>query len=188
MKRTELIEYGIIVIGLIFCYQTLIAVISVLFNLLFSFQSNFAPGFVETILPSLLYILIYFFSFYFVVRYKKPLAKYINGPTDETVNISLGKKSILQIVIIAICLFAIVSTIPEILIHLFKTFKRSVESYDRFADNFNNEQDVYDFWTNILSLVLTLVLLKFSGNVAGYFSKETEGISTINQKPTEETN
>jgi hypothetical protein len=188
MKRTELIEYGVIIVGLILGYQTITAILGIVVNVLISFNADFTGGIGAAILTYFLYISTYSLSFFLVIKFRKKIAKLINGPADETVNLNLNKKSILHITIIAIGITTIVSVIPEILMYLFRSFKNSVESYDDFADNFGDKENQLEFWGDIILLAITIILLRFSSNIAGYFAKETDTITTTNQKPNEETN
>jgi hypothetical protein len=183
MRRLEVIEYGVIIVGLILFYDMLISVISILINILFIIEMGSESNFLEFFLPGILYCLIYAAAFILVIRQRKRIAKFINGEADDTIDLKLNKKSIIQIVIIVICLTGAISTVPKIVIYLFDSFKSSIESYDRYSDKVPD--NAMEFWTTVTKLTITVVLLIFSRNISGYFDNNSDTIEISNISPKE---
>jgi hypothetical protein len=91
MKRTQLIEFGIITIGLIFGYKAFDSFFSTLIQVFFMF-GGIGTDDLGALLPTLLIFVAYTVCFIILIRKSRQIAIYLNGlSADENVPFKIGK-------------------------------------------------------------------------------------------------
>ncbi|MBL7724627.1 MAG: hypothetical protein JNK27_10785 [Chitinophagaceae bacterium] len=171
MKRSQLVEYGIIVIALIAGYKFFESVFSLVVQLVYDFQRDREIG--SFAIPYLLMVILYFASFILLIRRSRQIAVYLARDQDnETVPLKMNKKSLLQVILIAICVLTILSNITTIILYLFDTFKHEVS---KRSDPFGpNEIEKLGFKTAAIQTIIALVILYFSKDISHWFIKKND--------------
>ena len=126
MKRVQLIEWGIVTIGLIFGYKFFEGIFTALVQIFYSLQ-GMQEDILVVLLPTVFMITIYAVCFVLLIKRSGQLATYLQGNSgNETIPIKIGKKALLQVILICICLVTILTQIPEIILYLFESFKDEI--------------------------------------------------------------
>ena len=173
MKRVHLIEWGIITIALIFGYKFFEGIFTALVQIFYSLQGMGGDIF-EVLLPTVFMIVIYAVCFVLLIKRSGQLATYLHGQGgEETIAIRIGKKALLQVILIGICLVTIITTIPGIILYLFESFKEGIGKRNmdgNTADPFGWHQ----FKLSAIQLLIALVIIFFSRELAGWFIRNKE--------------
>ena len=178
MKRIQLIEWGIVTIGLIFGYKFFTSVFTAVVQLFFRFQGG-ENNFEKILLNTILLTAIYAVSFVILIRKSRQIAVYISGMSaNESVPIKIGKHSLLQIVLISICLAAILSDIPQVLIYLFEAFKGETGRNDIPVYEYNKVTG-FAFKVAAIQTIAASVVLYFSKDISGWFIRKNEADELI---------
>lgn len=171
MKRSQLVEYGIIVIALIAGYKFFESIFSLTVQLAYDFQVGEDVS--SFLIPYLLMVIIYFASFALLIRRSRQIAVYlVRDQENETVLLKINKKSLLQVILIAICVLTILSNITTIILYLFDAFKHEVS---KISDPFGpNEIKKLGFKTAAIQTIIALVILYFSKDISQWFIKKND--------------
>ena len=176
MKKIQLIEWGIIAIALIFGFKFFESVFSSLVFIAYEWQDGYGEA-NRTIIFTLVPTIVYAVGFIVLIRQSRAIAIYLAGlagnASNENIPLKLGKRSLLHVILIAICMASILSNIPSILIYLFETFKnevgrRSLPVYDR------TKVTEFAFKTAAVQVVASFVVLYFSHNISSWFIRKNE--------------
>jgi hypothetical protein len=184
MKRSQLIQIAIIAVALLFGYKAIESITVTLITLLYEFgdRGGFGNSF---ILQYLVLTAIYFLVFFLSIRYNRQIAAYIdkgqaNTPVDsEKVNIVLEQRSVLFIVIIAICLAHLLEEIPVLIVSIYKSFKREAGSIP-----FGSETDI-SFKNTAVKFVFTLIILLCARPISDWFNKQLATEKPVIETPNE---
>jgi hypothetical protein len=115
MKRIQLIEYGIVVIGIIFAFKFFESVFSGLIQLFYYFQAG--GGAISVLLPTVIMIAVYGISFITIIRRSHQIALYLSGKdSKEDLHLKIGKRPLLRVILIGICVAAILSNLAEVIL------------------------------------------------------------------------
>lgn len=173
MKKVLLIEWGIITIALIFGYKFFESIFTALVQIFYTLQ-GMPGGFFEMLLPTVFLIIIYAVSFTLLIKRSRQLAIYLNGnKEDETIPIKVGKKALLQVILVSICLGTIISNIPQIILYLFDSFKDQVSSHN--ADTLTIESSAWHkFKLSLIQIIVAFVLIFFSKEISNWFIRKNE--------------
>jgi hypothetical protein len=148
MKKLQLVELGIISIVLIIGYNMITTLFSIITSLLFSLDNITGKEIFFVFLPSILYFAFYTITFFILGRNVTRIAKFFCRHSDDLLVFNLNKAAVLHVIIIAICLYSFLRTIPDILeyfINRFIVYKD--ENYDVVDLNrWNKDQTA--FWSS----------------------------------------
>ena len=170
MKRVQLIEWGIIVVGLIFGYKFFESIFVLLSQLILGYDSDMLTG--KFFVRMLLITAIYAISFVAIIRNSHQIASFVNGgAVNNSLPIKIGRRSALQIVLIAICVVQILSGLADILIYLYDSFKPSNRSLGRW-DSDPVSKTV--FQAEAVKVVVALVVVAFSKDLSNLFFRKNE--------------
>lgn len=173
MKKIQLIEWGIITIGLIFGYKFFEGVFTALVQIFYGFQVRGGDIFVA-LLPTILLLAVYAACFIWLIRKSSQLAHYLSGGNvEEDGAFKIGKRSLLQVVLISICLATILSNIADILLYLFETFKREAGRRNFLEEN-TNTVNKYAFKIAAVRTIVSVVVLFFYKEITNWFIRKNE--------------
>lgn len=173
MKRVQFIEWGIITIALIFGYKFFEGFITALVQIFYSVQVM--PGDIfEVLLPTIFIIVIYAVCFVLLIRRSGQLATYLNNKGgNETIPMKIGKKALLQVILISICLVTIITHIPEILLYLFESFKNKIGRHLPGDSNMNPD-GWHSFKLAAIKVIVALVVIIFSKNICDLLIRKND--------------
>lgn len=173
MKRIQLIEWGIITIALIFGYKFFESIFSALVQIFYSFQ-GVNEDILEILIPSILMIVAYAVCFILLIKKSGQLASYLQGiDNNEVISVKIGKKSLLQVILIAICITTVLSNIPGMLLYLFDSFREKVGP---------NNRDIvttgpfrwHQFKLGAIQIIVATVVIFFSKDITNWFLRKKE--------------
>lgn len=173
MKRTQLIQYGIVVIGLIFGYKFFESIFSAIIPLLFTFDGRYG-GDLEFLGPTIFVIILYGAAFVLLIRNSSQIATMLNkNAENETIEIKIGKKALLHIILLSMCLLTIILSIPDIVIYLFTAFKNDIgrRRMDTIPEEIIRKPA---FYIAALKAIIAGVALAYSKEISGWFIRRTE--------------
>jgi hypothetical protein len=168
MKRIQLIEWGIVTVGLICGYKLLEGLFAVLLRILY----DVAPGMGSDLIRMVIYYLAYAISFILLIRKSAPIAQWLNGPlANDTISIKINKRSLLQVILMSICAITFISNIATIAVYLFEQFKNEAGRFREPVDTFANN---YRFKIAALQSIVAFVILYFSKDISGWFIRKND--------------
>lgn len=172
MKRTALIEWGLITVALIFGFKFLTSFLSIFVQAIFSYSSTDTEVVVKILLVSILYLA----AFMILIRQSQKIAEFINGPAhaDDILPLSIGKRALLHVIIIAVCIVSITSNIATIIYSIFDLFKKEVRSNGLL--DIMNEADTsrYSLILAVIETVTAIIILAFSKKIADALIRKDE--------------
>lgn len=173
MKRVQLVEFGIIIVGLIFGYKFFEGIFSVLMQIIYSFE--FGRGdIVSTLAPTVLITVGYAVCFMLLIKRSGQLANYLcNDDAGGSLRIKIGKSSLLQVVLMGICLVTILSNIAEILVALYETFKHEA-GRQNFREVYTSPFSTYSFKIAAVNIIVAIVVLYFAKDISAWFLRKNE--------------
>lgn len=174
MKKVQLIEWGIITMGLIFGYKFVETIFSAIVQVFYSFQENYGD-ISAGIVPILVMAIIYAICFVGLIRKSSQIAFYIHGNSSnqENVPIKIGKKALLHVILICICIATIVPNLADILLYLFESFKQEAGKRD-FSEFGNGKVSNYTFKLAATQTIIAVVILYFSKDISSWFIRKNE--------------
>ncbi|MBC7947096.1 MAG: hypothetical protein H7Y42_04395 [Chitinophagaceae bacterium] len=174
MKRVQLIEWGIIVIGLIFGYKFVESILSLFIQIVYGWGY---PDIAADILRVLLISAVYGIALFILLRNSHRLAAYFSQPSgDEHVAIKIGKRSLLQVILIALCLFIILTTVSDLIFYIFDAFRNEVRPRGilDIADGYNPSADKYSFVINFIKILLAIIVIYSSKRISDWLIRRDE--------------
>jgi hypothetical protein len=166
MKRTQLIEYGLVIIGIIIGYKFLEGLIFLVTQL---FER---PGpYSKSLINYLLFSVVYLFAFILLLRNSRRIARWLNGSAEnDTLPLKVSKESLLQVALIAICILTVLSHIAEILLYIFQSFKKEVQG------NRGSDSDISEFRFKMAAIQsgFAIIILCFSQQVSSWFIRKDD--------------
>jgi len=182
MKKLQLVELGVISVVLIIGYNMITTLFSIITTLLFGFGTAIGENILFILLPSILFFAFYTITFFILGRNVTRIAKFFCRQGDDMLAFNLNKAAVLHVIIIAICLYSFLQTIPDILEYLINRFiVYKDENYDVVDLNrWNKDQTA--FWSSLTGFILALVLLLVSKRVADFLGKEKQAFEINNEK------
>jgi hypothetical protein len=169
MKRTKLIEYTLIVIAAIFGYNFFESLFGVFAQVILSLN-NRNIDLQKEFIPYLILGGGYFLLFFLIIRKCREIAIYLNGNNpEEIVPIKIGKKATLHLIILGICITTILNVLPDLLIYLYDSLKtkRMEQQYEDFSFRLDQEK----FIVKIIRLVIAVIIMVTSKEIAQWFLK-----------------
>lgn len=176
MKRVQLIEWGIIVVGLIFGYKFFESIFVLVAQLVYGYDNDMLDT--KFFIRILLVTGMYFIGFVAIIRNSHTLSIWLNGgAVNNTLPIKIGRRSALQIVLIAICSAQIFSGLATILLYAYDSFQSSASPG---VGGFGPDIDVTSrvnkntFKIEGIKVVIALVAIAFSKDLANLFFRKNE--------------
>ena len=170
MKRTQLIEWGIITTGLIMGYKFFVSLFTLLLQIFYEFGDD---GLGRLIIKLVILTGIYAAGFVLLIRNSSQIASWVNGPAEnDSIAIKINKKSLLHVILICICMVTILSNIAQIVLYLFEAFKQEVGRSHEPADTSISK---YRFNLAAIETIVAIVILYFSKEVSGWFIRKNPG-------------
>lgn len=172
MKRIHLIEWGIIAVGLIFGFKLFENFFSMLIALIYGY--GLMEELAENVIKWLVILGIYGTVFIVLIKKSYSIAKTINGNNpDETIPISIGKKSLLQVILIGISIVSILSNLTKVILYIFEVFKK--EGNFRTGADFNpTDITKYNFQVAVGETILALIVLFCAKDIVNWFVRKDE--------------
>jgi hypothetical protein len=171
MKRSQLIEYGIITVGLVCGYKFLDNGLSVLFQLAYFF----AEGPVERLsilLPTFVLLAVYGICFMVLIRRSGQIATWLQGDKpNEQLAIKIDSKTLLHIVLTGIMIASIINHIPNVIIYLYESFKNQVSSKNLFTAR-EITVTKSDFLLSALQLIIAFLAIYFARTITGWLIRK----------------
>jgi len=173
MKKAQLIEWGIITIGIIFGYKFFEATFSGIVQMVFSLTSG--VGDLGTILlPTFLLIILYLILFLFLIRRSEQIANYLsNNTAGGNVPVKIGKRSLLQVILIGVCAATIIANLADILLYAVEIFTKEAGS-KKMYEEFDNSGPRGEFKVRLIRVIVAGVVLFFSKDISNWFVKRDE--------------
>ncbi len=173
MKRVQLIEYGIITIGLLFGYKSFDSFFAAIVQVLYM-VGGLSLDDIGALLPTLIMIAAYTVCFILLIRRSRQIAVYLSGMSaGENVPFKIGKRSLLHVVLIGICAAVILTSLAEIILYLFESFKQEAGRRS-FTDNEGSRVSKYVFNVASIRTIIAAVALYFSKDISSWFIRKNE--------------
>jgi len=182
MKKLQLVELGVISVVLIIGYNMITTLFSIITSLLFGLDTTSGIQIFFILLPAILFFAFYTITFFILGRNITRIAKFFCRQSDDLLVFNLNKAAVLHVIIIAICLYSFLRTIPGILEYVINRFiVYKDENYDGVDLNrWNRNQPT--FLSSLIGFILALVLLLVSRRVADFLGKEKQAFEINNEK------
>lgn len=167
MKRIQLIDWGIVTIGLIFGFKFFEGMFSLFAQILYDFD-GFATG--SGLVKLLILCAAYAALFLFLIRKSAEIANWINGAVkNEPIGFNIDKHSLLQVVLIALCVATILSNMADIVLYLFETFKNEA---GRFHEPVDTTFSKHRFKVTAIETIVAFVIMYFSKDISSWFIRK----------------
>ena len=178
MRKIQLVEMGIIAAVLVMGYKMITSLLALITSLLFGMGSGISQNIMFAFLPMVLFFAFYTITFFLLARNVTRLARFICREADEPMDFKLNKVSVLQVIIIAICLSSFLQTLPDVPGSIFE------ESSARpGADlEFYNRGIRMNLWNSLIGLIMSILLLLTAKKIALFFGKDEESFEIRDEK------
>lgn len=171
MKRSQLIEYGIISIGLISGYKFLENVVSVIFQLAYAFSDGLVDR-ISLLLPVFVLLAVYGLCFVILIRKSGQIATWLQGNTpNDHIAVRLEAKTLLYVILIGIMIFSIISHIPKIVYYLYESFKNEISSKNLFTTRETSVRKG-EFVLSSIQVIIAFLAIYFARNITGLFIRK----------------
>ena len=178
MRKIQLVEMGIIAAVLVMGYKMITSLLALITTLLFGMGTGINQNFMVAILPTVLFFAFYTITFFLLARNVKGLARFICGQSDELMEFSLNKVSVLHVIIIAICLSSFLQTLPDVFGYIIEE-----SSVKRVAElEFYNRGMRMNLWNSLIGLIMSIVLLLTAKKIALFFGKDEQSFEIAGEK------
>ena len=172
MKRIQLIEYGIIVIGLIFGFKFFEAIFSGLVQLYYFIEAG--GGAIRVLLPTVIMVAIYGISFITIIRRSGEIAVYLSGKNiNDDLKLKIGKRPLLRVILIGICVAAIISNLAEVVLYLVETFRDEVGRGSFYGEE-TGKLSNYAFKLSAIKVIFSIVVLYFAKDISYWLVRRDE--------------
>ena len=179
MRKIQLVEMGIIAAVLVMGYKMITSLLALITTLLFGLGSGISQNIMMAILPTVLFFAFYTITFFLLARNVKPLARFICGQGDESMELKLNKVSVLHVIIIAICLSSFLQTIPGVIEYITGLLTpRPSEELGYYDDRTVR----VSFWNSLIGLIMSIILLLTAKNIAVFFGNDEQSFEIGGEK------
>ena len=173
MKRAELIEWGIIVIALIFGYKFLEGIITLIIQIIYGFDNTLI---MSDMLRFIVIIGLYAAFFIVLIKFAGKIAEAISPPPSSADDpaIKIGKRSMLQVILIAICSITILSNIADIIYYIFDAFRSSAGRRGFTDPPTSYLPGPYQLTVKIIQLFIAVIVIIASKNICELLVRKDE--------------
>jgi hypothetical protein len=164
----QLIEFGIVAIGLISGYKFFENTIAVFFQFAYLYADEGMEK-LRMLLPALIMLLIYGTGFYFLIKKNGQLASWLqwDGPND-IISIKTDARSLLHVILLGIIMFTLISNAPKVLFYLLESIKNEVSHKILFTET-TTIISKSDFWLSLAEVVIALPVTLFARTISSWF-------------------
>jgi hypothetical protein len=175
MKRIQLIEWGIIAIALIFGYKAFEGFLSLIMQFIAIIISGdeIYPLFIAFLLSA-----IYFVCLVVLIRNSRTIAVYLNGPQkgEDDIHFKIGKRPLLQVILIGICSFTIITNVANVIYFIVKAFKDEAGG-DAGMNKYlmlTRDQTSIPAIISAIQIVFAIIIIYYSKNIAYTLIRKNE--------------
>lgn len=173
MKKSQFIQYGIIVAGILFGYKFFESLVTMIGQLVFEVRNGEDIG--DFLLPYLLIVILYGAAFILLIQRSGTIASYlVRNQSNENLAIRIGKQSLLQVVLIGAGIITIITNIPGTVSYLFAAFKKEVGNGARLE-----EIEKIGFRAAAIEIIVALTILYFHREISSWFLKKQDANELI---------
>jgi hypothetical protein len=170
MKRSQLIEYGIITIGLIFGFKFIDNLFGGLVALISSSGMGFDLG--AALVPFLSYLFLYGAALFLLVQRSGQIATFLSkNYSNEPIPIKIDKHSLLQVILIGICMATIIPYISYLGHYFYQSFKNGAGARTSYEAIYADKQK---FTVIAIQTIIAGLILYFSKDISGWFVRKKE--------------
>lgn len=179
MKKLQLIEYGIILCGLIFGYNFAMTFFYFISQVAFYLNDGSGPWSFGSVLSYLLLNLLFLAALFLLIRKSREVARFLcPDHQQDTISTKISKQSLLEVTLIAISVITIISNGPDILGYLFKSFRKSVRSGGDVSGYLTDVENM-KLKSALVQAIMAAVLLFFHRQVSSWFIRKDEAEALI---------
>jgi hypothetical protein len=172
MKRTDLIEWGIVTVGLIFGFKFFESTFSGLVQLYYFFESG--GSIVDIFLPTFILVVVYAISFVLLIRNSRAIALYLAGNSaNEEVSLKIGKRALLRAILIGICIAVLISNLSAVILYLFRLSTGTTVDETAYTHS-SRQVNAFAFQISIVKTVFALIVLLCSREISSWFVRKNE--------------
>ncbi len=172
MSRNQLIQIGIIAVALIAGYKFIESILATIITIVFQYNSGL-DGSLNFLFQYLLFTLIYFLAFFLLIRYREPIADYIDRQGSqgrlesfEKINLQIKEPGLFFVILIILCLVTLIEEIPVLIMYIFKYFKKESGGFT------GGSLDDVQFKTAAIRFVFTIIILFSARSLSNWLGKE----------------
>ena len=166
MKRTQLIEAGILIVGIIFGFKFIESIFVLIIQVIGTFQ--FDEG-IDYVLPSLIITIVYVIIFIILIRKSGPIANYLGSNTEtSSFPLKINKSSLLHVTFIALGLITLVQNLAAIIIYVFESFKNEVGG-NKFLEESIKTISKDKFSLAAVQTIIASIIIYYSKSIANWF-------------------
>ena len=185
MKRSQLIEFGIVAIGLISGYKFFENTISVFFQFAYLYADEGMER-LRMLLPALIMLVAYGTGFYFLIKKSNRLASWLQGNyPNDTIPLKTDARSLLHVILLGITMFTLISNAPKVIFYLLESFKNEVSNKNLFTET-TTIISKSEFWHSFAEVVIALIATIFARTISGWFIR-TNPVDGLTFQTTDET-
>lgn len=181
MKRLDVVQLTIIIVGLFIAFIFVSAVPTLLFSIITWFNSGLSGGsFMEAFLSTFIIYAFYFIAASFCIKQSKALAAWICNKADFTadINLAIDKKALLYILFIGMGIYGLVQHFPKLLVSAFIKIRSSNSFMPADAIDETSSSGII---LQVMTVLLYFVLLYYANVFADFFAGKIN-----NQEPEDE--
>ncbi len=166
MKRSQFIEWGVITLGLIIGFKFLETLSDMFVRMAYNFTfKRFNVS--NSIAPMVFLMVVYAIICFLLIRNSKRIALFINGKNnDDSIPLKIGKRSLLQLILITICIVLILTKSGEIIYYLINML--TINEEDDYRDSIVSGLS-QRFIVPATQIVLSIIVLYFHKTISYWF-------------------
>jgi hypothetical protein len=181
MKRTDLVQLAIIIVGIFISYAFISAIPSLLFTIYNWFDSGLRGGmYMDSFLATFLLYAFYFFAGFLSITKSQPLAVWLCNKANFNgdINLLLDKNDLLFALFTGLGIYGIIQHLPQLLVNGFIKIRSNnnftiEDSQSRVSNSF--------LVTELLTLLLFFTLLYYAQVFADYLSKKINNPEPVDE-------
>jgi hypothetical protein len=181
MKRLDVVQLAIIIVGLFIAFIFVSAVPTLLFSIITWFNSGLSGGsLMQAFLSTFIIYTFYFIAAAFCIKQSKALAAWICNKADFTadVNLAIDKKGLLYVLFIGMGIYGLVQHFPKLIVTAFVKI-RSSNSF--MPADPGDETSSSGILLQVMTVLLYFALVYYANVFADFFADKIS-----NQEPEDE--
>ena len=180
MKRLDLVQLAIIIVGVFIAYFFVISLPQLLFLIYSWFEDGTRGGYyMENMLSNVIVILFYFLSAFYCIKKSKHFAEWIcyKANLEAEINFRLDKTELLFVLFVGLGVYGLVTNLPGLLVAAFNKVKTS-NSFEEIGTRAASNSDID---IKLVTIFLYFVLVYYAKVFADLLA------ARINNKEPEDT-